>query len=48
MRLYGGLFSVVAVIPRASCCGSGVELGARRWVSPAGLLTGLTGDEWRS
>lgn len=20
----------------------------RRWVSPAGLLTGLTGDEWRS
>lgn len=25
-----------------------MELGARRWVSLAGLLTGLTGDEWSS
>lgn len=46
-RLYVRLFSVFAVILQTSCCDSwSLEhgVGFRR----RGLLTGLTGDEWRS
>lgn len=45
---WGANFRVIAALWPTTSCGSGVELGARRWVSPAGLLTGLTGDEWSS
>lgn len=47
MRLYVRLFIVFVVILETSCCGSwSLEhgVGFRR----RGLLTGLTGDEWRS
>lgn len=47
MRLQGGLFSVFAVILPTRCCGSGAWSAALGFAR-RGLLTGLTGDEWRS